>query len=103
MKNVIVLLSLVLSASSFACQTYQAQILAKVSKVETDSLTYCKAYVDSTRVEMYSEHGICPLSLESVMTNGVDLPLENGHDCEVRVGDTLTGYLVDDGNRIILE
>ncbi|WP_127717326.1 hypothetical protein [Halobacteriovorax sp. HLS] len=79
------------TTNSFACSTYEAQIIADVVRVETDSMMTCKAFISAESIQMYNEHGLCGLKLEEVLENGIDFPLINGHDCEVE--DTISGYL----------
>lgn len=79
-------------ASESSCAG-EAFMRAKVATVETDSLTYCKAYVDHTSIERYLSKVKCPLSIELVVNDGISFPLENGHDCNVWPGDVIDGLL----------
>ena len=97
----LVVLSLLLSLNSLACKTYEAQVSLKVLGYETDSLTTCKAIIDSNNIERFNAHIFCPLDLGYVIRNGVDFPLVRGHECEVPT--EINGVLVQIGNKIILE
>ena len=96
----------VLSTSAFAsevvrCDANEAQIIAEVVSVETDSMMTCKAMISAESVSLFNEHSLCRLSLEEVIENGVDFPLVNGHDCEVP--SQLNGYLVQKNGEIVLD
>jgi hypothetical protein len=87
----IVALFSLIQASTFSCESYEAQIIATVDRVETDSMMTCKAFLNADSIELYNEHALCPLELSEVLENGIDFPLVNGHDCEVE--GTISGYL----------
>lgn len=91
------------SATSFAfeCETFEAQVLAEVVNVETDSLTYCKGIISPDSIHIYSEHLLCPLDITEVLSEGISFPLISGHDCEVPK--TLSGVLVKGKYQIYLE
>lgn len=92
MKALIVLLS-VLSVTAFANATCtgEAQIIAKVSELKTDSMTKCRVMISSVR--LYNESIICPLDISEVMSEGIEIGLKNGHDCEFE-SDVISGILV---------
>tara|TARA_B100001971_G_scaffold84647_1_gene78184 strand:+ start:293168 stop:293473 length:306 start_codon:yes stop_codon:yes gene_type:complete len=94
---------LLAAMSVFACDTYEAQFIAKVTEVETDSLTYCRAKISAESIALYNEHILCPLDMSEVIAKGISLPLINGHDCEVSVGEQISGYLYTRGNTIQLD
>lgn len=99
----LIILALTLTFSIFACDSYEAQFIGEVTKVETDSLTYCRAYVTQESISYYNLHNFCPLYKTEAIEQGIDFPLINGHDCEVYVGDTITGVLVKKNGKIILD
>ncbi|MCP4912382.1 MAG: hypothetical protein GY909_04630 [Oligoflexia bacterium] len=86
-----------------ACDTYEAQVIAKIEKVETDSMTYCTAKFTVDSFKMFNEHQLCPLSLGYVLQNGVEFNLENGHDCEITNGEVITGYLYTKNGKVYLD
>ena len=88
--SIVALFSLI-STSAFSCETFEAQIIADVERVETDSMMTCKAFISPSTITLYNEHSLCPLDLSEVLENGIDFPLVNGHDCEVE--GTISGYL----------
>lgn len=85
------LLSLTLAANAQSTCLGEAQIIAKVAGVETDSLTYCRVMVKE--VSFYNESMVCPLDLSEVMDQGIEIGLKNGHDCDAG-SDTISGVLV---------
>ena len=92
MKALLLFTTLLASQISFAnteCQK-EAQIIAKVTGRETDNLTYCKAQIG--KIIQYNQSQVCPLDLDEVLVRGVDMPLENGHDCNVP--EEISGVLV---------
>lgn len=103
-KSLIVALALTLALPIFSvaatCEG-EAQIIAAVKEVRTNSLTYCNAIVDAAAVTHYSASGVCPLPLARVIAEGIEFPLQNGHDCEVP--ETISGVLVLSHGRIYLE
>lgn len=82
-----------ISFSSLACTTYEAQFIGKITSVETDSMMTCKAKFTAVSISLYNEHFNCPLEMDELIDNGIDFPLVNGHDCELNVGDQVSGYL----------
>ena len=82
----------------------EAQIIAKITERSTDNLTHCTAKIDASSVRVYNQNGMCPMDLSEVISQGIDMPLTNGHDCEITVGDEINGivYKRVDG-RIVLE
>lgn len=103
MKNLIFIILSIFSFSLFAnndgCEgRYEAQIIAKVSKLETDSMTFCNAFVKMEDIKFFQEHQLCPLSKSTVVDTGIELELIHGHDCPVFIGDSISGVLIlEDG------
>lgn len=86
-----------------ACQQ-EAQIIAKISGRDTDSLTYCVAKIDPASIVQYNVNQLCPLDLAEVLEQGIEFGLNHGHDCEVPVGSDISGVLVKTrSGAIILE
>lgn len=110
MKLLLILL-FSLSTGASVCDEYQAQIIADVVSVETDSLTFCRAKVSYNSIKVFNPYGdnqyidgdICPLYRQEVVTKGIDFPLINGHDCEVP--DEINGviYKMENSNKISVE
>ena len=109
MKTALISLILVLAGSSFAAEkefckgNLEAQIIAEITEVKTDSLTYCVAKISPESVSFFSENWLCPLSLEVIVEKGISYPLMNGHDCEISMGEKITGVLIQDKGRIYFE
>lgn len=93
----------VLSFQAFSCSQNEAQVAMVVTSVETDSMHYCKAFVSEESISHFSEHIRCPLTQSEVIAKGIDFPLVNGHDCNVEVGDVISGYLITSGNKIVID
>ena len=98
MKSVLSVFFLFVSLSAMSCDFYAAQVSMKVVGVKTDSMTECKALVDYDSIEVFNPHLFCPLSEQAVIANGVDFPLENGHDCEVP--EVISGVIVKKNGKI---
>lgn len=93
----------ILSLSLFANATCigEAQIIASVGELKTDSMTTCRVMI--SRVSTYNENINCPLDVSEVMSEGIEIGLKNGHDCEFE-SDTISGVLVKNkAGRIYLE
>ena len=105
MKQVLalILVAFAVNFSINACSSYEAQVIAKVDRVETDSMTYCKAYFSTESFEMYNSHILCPLDQQEVLAEGVNLPLQNGHDCKVSKGDVISGILYTKFGKIFVD
>lgn len=101
MKTIAIILSLLslnLSAHAQSSCIGEAQIIAKVSSLQKNGLTSCRALVKD--VTFYSASQVCPLDLSDVLTNGIEIGLKNGHDCEVS-SEIITGVLVQSNDGTI--
>lgn len=102
MKAFAVIISIV-SLSLFANASEQcigeAQIIAKVDTLTTDSMTTCRVMIKSA--SLYNESILCPLDLSEVMSEGIEIGLKNGHDCEFE-SDTISGILVKNKAGVII-
>lgn len=94
MKSLLIIAT-VLSAGLFANASCigEAQIIAKVDKKVTDSMTYCRVFITKEYPKTYNPSLMCPLDISEVMSKGIEIGLKNGHDCELD-SDTITGVLV---------
>jgi hypothetical protein len=97
----IVISSSLYSLNAHTCEKYEAQIVATVEKVETDSLTFCKAIVSYESITFFAEHTFCPLDKQDIVETGISFPLQNGHDCEIP--EQISGYAYTDHNQIKLD
>lgn len=88
--SIVALFSLI-QTSSFSCETYEAQIIASIDRVETVSKTSCKAFLDASSIDLYNEHALCPLELSEVLENGINFDLAHGLDCYDK--EIISGYL----------
>ncbi len=89
-----------ISAFADCNDQYEAQIIAEIVSVKTDSMTYCKAMLSRESISHFREHILCPLDLAEIIENGIDFSLVNGHDCELTKGDTVSGVLVQSNGKI---
>ena len=93
-----------LSKASSADCLGEAQIIAKITERSTDSLTTCTAKIDASSVRVYNQNGLCPMDLSEVISQGIEMGLTNGHDCDITVGGEINGIIYKriDG-KIVLE
>lgn len=81
----------------------EAQIIAKVQG-NSKTMVSCLAYIDPTSVIQYNTNQVCPLDLDEVLINGIEVGLKDGHDCRLQAGDIITGVLVKTASgSIVLE
>lgn len=98
-KQVLALVIFMLSVNSLAQECLgEAQIYVVVTGRETDNLTYCKATFDASNVRIFNSSVTCPLDLSEVIQKGLSLPLMEGHDCNVFIGDHLSGVITKQKN-----
>lgn len=71
----------------------EAQIIAKITGRSTDSLTTCTAQIDASSVRLYNQNGQCPMDLSEVISQGIEMGLTNGHDCDIYIGDEINGII----------
>ena len=99
MKKIIGCIFVLMSFNSFAQDCIgEAQIYVVVTDRETDNLTYCRAKFDSSSVRFFKANVTCPLDLSEVIQKGLTLPLMEGHDCNVFIGDHLSGVITKQKN-----
>ncbi len=105
MKKLLLLTITLFQFSAFAsnCPNGEAQIIAKITSVQTDSMHYCVAYISEESISHYSSNIFSLLDKQEVIQKGIDFPLVNGHDCEITKGETLSGYLCAGKYKITLE
>jgi hypothetical protein len=69
MKFLITLSVLFLSAQSYACSTYEAQLRANVASIEVVDSGECKVMLKN--ISNYTESKMCPLSRSEVKDKGI--------------------------------
>lgn len=74
------------------CQA-EAQVIAPIVRIEK-SMTSCEAFVDAAQARFFSSSIVCPLDLAEIAVEGVEVGLQNGHDCKLDVGADLNGVVV---------
>ena len=98
MKTLITLLLSILPATqalAIECTERSAQVAGVITAKSTDNMTYCRAKI---AIREFSAHTLCPLTPEdSAVTRGINFPLQNGHDCEIQVGQEISGVLISNG------
>lgn len=103
MKFLVVALIAVAAQTTMAACLGEAQIIAQVEAVTSQSKSSCVVTVSPYSIEQYNESGMCPLSLDEVLDQGVEISAVNGQ-CGLQAGDVLTGVLVKTtSGTIILE
>lgn len=94
MKRIILGMAILGSGAMASACIGEAQLVAKIAKVEKASLISCKAYIDAASISFYSESMVCPLDLEEVIAEGVEVGFKDGHDCRLESGEELSGIIV---------
>ena len=103
LKSVLLAITILsLNAQAQASCLGEAQIIAKIASIQSDSLSTCKAYIDLTAVRIYNESMVCPLDLSEVHSKGVEVGFVDGHDCRLQSGDELNGTLVKINDELIV-
>ncbi len=102
MKHFVLIIMSLATTKALAC-TGEAQIIAKVGSIEK-TMTSCTARLDSSSIRFYAENGTCPLDIDEVLAQGIEVGLKDGHDCRFDVGSELSGVLVkNSAGRLVLE
>lgn len=102
MKHFILFIVSLAATKAMAC-TGEAQIIAKVSATEKTMIS-CKAKVDSASIRFFAENATCPLDIDEVLVQGIEVGLKDGHDCRYDVGSEISGVVVkDNAGRLVLE
>ena len=96
MKKFIILAALFVSQITFAAPVCsgEAQIIAKVGQIISRDMSECVVSIDPSSIVQYNVNQTCPLDLSEVMEKGVEVGLSNGHDCNYRAGDDISGVIV---------
>lgn len=71
----------------------EAQIIAKVSDIKLTMLN-CTVKIDPASVSFFNDSMVCPLDIDAVLAEGVEVGIKDGHDCALNRGDTLSGIIV---------
>lgn len=72
----------------------EAQVIAPIISTQTDRLHSCRVYIDLSKVRVYNESMVCPLDINEVVTNGVEVGLKADLSCRLLIGDELNGIIV---------
>lgn len=103
----LILFALIASPLAFAQATClgEAQIIAQVAGVKNKTMLNCSVEIDPATIRHYSESMVCPLGIDEVLAEGIEVGLKDGHDCRLERGDTLSGIVVRSAatGKIILE
>jgi hypothetical protein len=92
MKKLLALALIGISSSAFACLG-EAQLIAKIAKVEKIAGETCLAYIDTNTVQFYSPNRFCPLDLVEIANEGIVTGFY-GDQCDAVAGDTINGIVV---------
>ena len=71
MKKLILVLSLLVSVSSFTCDTLEAQFIGEIERIDYDNIGNCYLKLNFT---YYSEHFFCPLDQQMAEKEGIFFP-----------------------------
>jgi hypothetical protein len=83
------------------CQQ-EAQFISKVKSLTKD-YTGCVVKIDLNNTKIYNPSMVCPLEIEEVVAEGIQVGLRDGHDCAFDVGDEISGVIVRKNSKLILE
>ncbi|OUR99589.1 hypothetical protein A9Q84_00790 [Halobacteriovorax marinus] len=97
MKIIIALLILA-SQSTFACNNFEALIVAKITEIKTISTGTCLVSVGD--FSYFREHALCPLDMSEILNSGITL---EGINCEKSIGDSIDGVVISNGLKIVLD
>lgn len=90
------------SLIALSCLTFEAQVISRVKEIRTTpepGVCEMIIHVDlSERRQMFRSSNMCPLSVDEVLNT----PILTDR-CELQPGDLVSGYLVSDGETIVLE
>jgi aerobic-type carbon monoxide dehydrogenase small subunit (CoxS/CutS family) len=97
MKQMIGLFVLVLTTSitSQACSQYEAQFIGKVVKIERTSADACTVQIDFSS---FNSSIMCPLDISEADDKEITTT-----QCDKKAKDTISGILVDDGEKLFVE
>jgi hypothetical protein len=88
-------LLLLASSSAMACLQPEAQIIATITQVERTTQA-CVARVSPETLRFFASSYVCPLDIDEVLAEGVNVGIVNGHECALQVGDELNGIVYRD-------
>ncbi|MBY0553631.1 hypothetical protein K2P97_03825 [bacterium] len=95
MKTFLTILTLAAMSSANANCLGEAQIIATVKDIKSrDMMMGCTVTVTPETIKLYNESRVCPLDLNEVLTEGIEVGLSNGHDCTYNPGDEFSGVIV---------
>lgn len=96
MKLSIIIFSLFVSTTSFACSESAAQVIGKITKKVVYPNNECKVLIS---VSQHWPHSLCPLSLETVEQNLVN----SSYACLLNEGEAFSGIIVEKNNELFID
>lgn len=95
MKRISLVLSLLFVMSSLAQADCigEAQIIAKTGQVLKKDYFSCVVSIDPSSIIQYNMNMLCPLDIDEVMAQGIEVGIVDGHDCRLDAGSSLTGII----------
>lgn len=72
----------------------EAQIIAQVSGIKNKTLHSCSVQIDPASVSHYAASMVCPLGIDEILAEGVEVGLKDGHDCRIDTGESISGIVV---------
>jgi hypothetical protein len=93
MKYAVLLLAVCLSSlNSYACNG-EAQIIAKVSKVQSSN-NMCLVSIHPYTIRFFASSGVCPLDEQTIIQQGILLPANENGSCDIQVDQDISGVVV---------
>jgi hypothetical protein len=93
MKFVVGLFTVITLAPIFSSAADQCEIHGVVAEFKSDHVSSCHVKLNPDSLN-YSISGVdCP-ALNLILEIGIELPLSNGHDCEIHAGANIFGNLI---------
>lgn len=88
-------LTVLTTLSAQACDQFEAQFIGKLVKLDKAADSTCQVEIDFSS---FSSSVICPLDISDVRGRVISSPY-----CDKKVGETISGILVDDGEKVYIE
>lgn len=99
--TVLIMISAVTAAANCAGE---AQIIAQTGTILKKTYQTCVVQIPPASIVQYNMSGVCPLDLDRVLSEGVNVGIKDGHDCGLEPGSPISGILyIDALGQISLE
>jgi hypothetical protein len=74
----------------------EAQIIAQTGSILKKTYQSCVLQILPASIVQYNMSGVCPLDLDTVLAEGVNVGIKDGHDCGLEPGSSISGILYID-------